>query len=442
MRLNWFSPLPPERTDIAHYTARIAPALMHQFDVVFWTDLKVDKHALPPGANIRVFNPSQISGPEFNRQLFTGPNIYNLGNNPLFHHGIARIARKIPGIVILHDTRLHHFVFEAARNDERPFSSYLDMAYELYGLKGEAKARQIIRTQGSTIDAHVNDMPFIEPFLENAIGVICHSKIASADVRSRADAPIMTLPLPFESLAQTPQIRREWSAPWRFVMFGYVNTNRRLESILRALASWRNAPDFKFDIFGSLWDQPLIEKLIADAGLEKRVAVHGFAPEQQLDEAIAGAHLAFNLRHPTMGEASGGILRCWAQATPALVTNTGWYADLPDAVAPKISIEQEIADIHHALDELVKNPDHYERIGLAARERLQQAHSPDVYVQKLRNAFDNDLPHMMTRFASRRLLRDVAASARSPEERQFLLQRAIEQIPSIFSNERRTLSRR
>ena len=37
MCLNWFSPLPPEQTDIAHYTARIAPALMRRFDVVFWT---------------------------------------------------------------------------------------------------------------------------------------------------------------------------------------------------------------------------------------------------------------------------------------------------------------------------------------------------------------------------------------------------------------------
>ena len=36
--LAWFSPLPPDRTDIGHYTARILPALAEVADVALWTD--------------------------------------------------------------------------------------------------------------------------------------------------------------------------------------------------------------------------------------------------------------------------------------------------------------------------------------------------------------------------------------------------------------------
>jgi glycosyltransferase involved in cell wall biosynthesis len=432
MRLNWFSPLPPEQTDIAHYTARIARALMDRFDVVFWTERDVDKRSLPTGATIEVFDPSKTSGPRFNQRIFSGINIYNIGNNPRFHHGIADIALKIPGIVILHDTRLHHFMFEIARNESRPFSSYVDMALKLYGTKGEAKARQIVEKHGAIIDLHVDDMPFVEPFVENALGVICHSKTASADVRLRSNTPVLSLPLPFQSLAETPRIQKRSVAPWRFVMFGYINTNRRLESILRALASWREAPDFRFDIFGSLWDQPRIERLIAERGLQRNVVIHGFVSESTLDEAIATAHLAFNLRHPTMGEASGGILRCWAQATPALVTNQGWYANLPDAIAPKISVEHEIADIHGALNALIADPQHYERIGLAGRDRLLEIHSPEAYARTLERALDQALPKLMTRFASRRLMYNVAAKTHSPAERRFLLDRALVNIPDLL----------
>ena len=431
MKLNWFSPLPPEQTDIAHYTARIAAALMRRFDVTFWTDLAADPKALPPEAKVRVFDPAKMTGRKFNGPLFNGLNVYNIGNDARFHRGIVQVARKIPGLAILHDTRLHHLVFESARNNERPFSSYIDLAREIYGPGGEAKAQKIVMAEGRTIDEHVDDMPFVEAFLENAIGALCHSKLASDDLRRCSTAPVLTLPLPFTSLARPPETHRQWSAPWRFVMFGYVNPNRRLENILQALATWRDAPDFHFDVFGSLWNRPLIEKRIAESGLKARVTIHGFVPERQLDKAIASAHLAFNLRYPSMGEASGGILRSWAHATPALVTNTGWYADLPDEVARKLSVDEEIADIHKALNELVASPERYEQTGVAARNRLETLHSPDAYASALAAALEN-LPRLMTRFASRRLMLNVAMNAKSREERSPLLQVASERIPDLF----------
>jgi glycosyltransferase involved in cell wall biosynthesis len=432
MRLNWFSPLPPERTDIAHYTARLAPALMGRFDVVFWTDLKADAHALPPGAEVQTFDPARIEGRDFNAKLFGGLNVYNFGNDARFHAGIADVALKIPGLAILHDTRLHHFVFERSRGQTPAFAAYLALARDLYGSAGEAAARRIVAADGRTIDEHVDAMPFAEAFADKALGVVCHSTAARAEVRRGSDTPVLTLPLPFTSLARPPRVERAWAAPWRLVMFGYVNPNRRLESVLRALSSWRGAPDFRLDIFGALWDRPRIERLIAQSGLKSRVTIHGFVSEQALDEAIAGAHLAFNLRHPTMGEASGGILRSWAHATPALVTNAGWYADLPDDVARKISLEAEIADIHRALSDLVDAPHGFEQMGLCARRRLQDTHAPQAYADALAAAL-SALPELTKRFASRRLLQRVAAHARSREERSSLLDRASEQIPALFS---------
>jgi glycosyltransferase involved in cell wall biosynthesis len=181
-------------------------------------------------------------------------------------------------------------------------------------------------------------MPFVEAFLEGALGAVCHSAAALETVRACSETPVLTLPLPFTSLSPAPRAQRVWAPPWRLVIFGHMGSNRRLESLLTALASWARAPAFRLDVFGSLWDRRAVETQIARCGLVSRVTLHGFVPEPTLDEAIAGAHLAFNLRHPTMGEASGGILRSWAHATPALVTDAGWYADLPDAVARKISV--------------------------------------------------------------------------------------------------------
>ncbi|MEP6610154.1 MAG: hypothetical protein ABJA83_15975, partial [Burkholderiaceae bacterium] len=47
---------------------------------------------------------------------------------------------------------------------------------------------------------------------------------------------------------------------------------------------------------------------------------------------IAGVDLCVNLRDPTMGEASAVVTQAIQLGTPVIVTDTGWYAELPDFV--------------------------------------------------------------------------------------------------------------
>ena len=427
MRINWFSPLLPQRTDIAHYTARIAQALMGRFEVVFWSNLDADPDLLPAGAPIERFAGGD-HGRDFHERLFDGVNLYNLGNDARFHAAIAGLALRIPGVAILHDVRLHHAAFEASRRDDPPFASYRARAEALYGARGVDAARRVIASEGRAIDDHVEAMAFAEPYLEASLGAICHAPAAHDQLRARSDTPLMTLPLPFRSLAAGPAARPSRSPPWRLVMYGYINANRRLESILAALADWE-AP-FRFDVYGELWDRERIEGLIAVHGLGDRVSVHGYVPEAELDKAIAGAQLAFNLRHPTMGEASGGILRAWALGTPALVTNAGWYAGLPDEVAWKVSQEKEAADLRSALEVLAADPGRFADMGRAAKAYAAERHTPEAYVRDLEAGLA-DFPALAERFAGRLMLRR-AAERGVGEERAAALDRACLAIPQLL----------
>ena len=426
-RLNWFSPLPPERSDIAHYTARLAPALMCYFDVVFWTTHE-GADSLPHEAKIKVYDPARLGEYEFHCELQGGLNIYNFGNDVRFHEKIYRIAQRVPGIAVLHDTRLHHFIFESDRPN---WTRYVMLAAELYGERGARIARRIVASNGTLIDPHVEEMPFVEPFLANAIGAICHSKSACADVKQRLAIPTLQLPLPFMSLARTPRVKRVWSSPFRLIMFGYFGSNRRLENVLAALQDVCAKIDFHLDLYGTLQNEAEIDNLINALSLRSRVTFHGFVPEQALDDAIASAHLAFNLRHPTMGEASGGILRNWVHATPTLVTNAGWYAGLPDRIVRKISIENERADLVQALKDLASNPASYQRLGIEAASFVRDNHHPGGYAEKLSNALA-DVPELSARFAARQVLQGVVRYARLADERSMLLERAVPQIASLF----------
>jgi len=426
MKLNWFSPVPPERTDVANYTARLASELMLQFDVTFWTSGEYSPDGLPPGAQLRRFKTGEVSGDD-RRAILGGLCVFNIGNDARFHADIFQLGQRQPGICILHDTRIHHFVFERSRHDMPAWAGYMSTARRLYGKAGEDSARAIVESHGALIDEHAEEMPFLEAVTENALGVICHSQQATAEVRRRSAVPTLTLPLPFPCPALSDPDTRRWAPPWQFVIFGFLNPNRRLESILRALVHLREEIDFRLSVVGALWDQGLIERLVVELGLSDRVVLRGFVSDAELDAEIAGAHLAFNLRHPTMGEASGALLRAWAHATPVMVTDAGWYAQLSDALAVKVSVEHEVEDIVRTVRSLAADGTRLCDMGRNGRMRLAADHSPQAYAKDFANALQ-DLG-LLSRRAAAQVMLARAAERGGPE---LLLERATEVISNLF----------
>ena len=66
MKLNWFSPIPPAKTDIAHYTKRVLPALSSLVDVTLWTDQRNWDRQLEDLATVRSYRLERIPWREFN----------------------------------------------------------------------------------------------------------------------------------------------------------------------------------------------------------------------------------------------------------------------------------------------------------------------------------------------------------------------------------------
>src|ERR1700732_2689125 len=101
LRIHWFSPLPPERTGIAEFSASVIPGLVQHGNVTVWTSQSERSFEVERVAEVRYFDVDSTSLP-------TGPGdvcVYNLGNNGRCHTKIWRASLRQPGIVVLHDTR-------------------------------------------------------------------------------------------------------------------------------------------------------------------------------------------------------------------------------------------------------------------------------------------------------------------------------------------------
>jgi glycosyltransferase involved in cell wall biosynthesis len=231
------------------------------------------------------------------------------------------------------------------------------------------------------------ECPLTGAALENAVGVAVHTPIGQAALASQVDMPVAYVPL----FAQ-PQVvvndggglaSRAPRETYKLVMFGFLGYNRRLASVLTALQQFADRDRFHLHVYGKIDDEKTILRTIDALGVKRLVTLHGFVLDAELNDALRRSDLAINLRDPTMGEASATQLRIWQHGLPALVTNTGWYATLPENTIAPVRRETEIEDIGAHFERFLQEPEVYREIGQNGRAYVNEHHTIGAYVDGL-----------------------------------------------------------
>jgi glycosyltransferase involved in cell wall biosynthesis len=381
LSVNYFSPLPPQPTDIGNHALGVASELAARAEVTLWTDQAEWDARIERTAPVRRFDPAAPPFREMNR---ADANIYNLGNNAAFHRGIFHLARRVPGVVVLHDTRLQHFfgALGAAGGAEREV--YLAAMRRFHGEEATAAAHRFFAGE-LPFEELVLRYPMTLAAVDRAIAVIVHNPAEHRALLARVRVPLYLQPLSFPAGAVPDRRAPVGDRMLRLVVFGFIGANRRVASIVEALAGMPDRGRFALDVYGPLEDERLVDEPVERHGMQGQVTRHGFVEEAILDTALAGADLVLNLRHPTMGEASGSQLRIWRAAAPSLVTRTGWYATLPEDAVFFVEPDSEIESIRVHLAALRREPVRFARAGRRGREVLEREHSPVRYAAALLN---------------------------------------------------------
>jgi len=379
MKLNWFSPLPPAKTGIADYSFGILPELSSRAEVTLWTDRPGWDPQLEQYAKVRQYQSDRVDWVELNRAELS---FYNIGNNHLHHAAIWQVSRQSPGIVILHDVRLHDFFESLYRGHWRDQAGYLAQIEKHYGEEGLRVATEFVNSRHGDYDYMAQRFSMTGAVLENALGAVVHTKDGFDELRVSHRYPVFYAPLPSAPILKSAKTDGLPPQPYRLIIFGHIGRNRRLDAVLEALAQLP-ANLFRLDIYGEIDDAKTLRQRIQTLELKQAVTVHGYTPLAELDHALSAAHLAINLRYPTMGEASASQLRIWEHGLPSLVTRVGWYASLsPDAVA-HVDPDNEVADIRAHLEAFLQQPERFARMGQHGRRLVETEHHPRSYVDTI-----------------------------------------------------------
>lgn len=384
MKINWFSPIPPDNTGITTVTKDLVRPLSSLADLTLWTNHKNYDPALLKYANIQYYKADQQGWEISNFWILNqgDATVYNYGNNIAFHSEIWRVSQKYPGIIILHDVKLFDFIFALcwhSSKDRKYFSQLINMYYE--GSQGEEVTDKIFKCEIST-DELVDKYPFIEFALRDAQAVIVHSKSSFEMLKSICAVPVYFLNLPYqEKTVKKPSRIKKNKRCYHLILFGHSLRNRRVLPVVKALANLPEKNKFKLDIIGLVENKQKLRAEISALGANKIVSLHDFLPEDTLNEKLILADMAFNLRYPTMGEASHSQLKLWEYSIPSLVTKVGYYQALPSNTVVHVSVETEVNDIMCILSDFLKQPEKYKAIGDKGRAYLIKNHSPTQYAK-------------------------------------------------------------
>ena len=377
MRLAYFTPLNPQLCGISDYNEELLPYLAAHADIDLFLDgFQPSKDDLPVG---RIFDYQK--NPEALELLKDyDAVIYHVGNDYRFHFGTCTVLRRHPGIVVFHEYVLEDTFLGRAREvqDPRP---YLDELDACHGPAERARAETFMRRgEAPPQEDSPLDFPLNKRVAQSAEGIIAHSEWCRARLEQIAPGvPTARISMPVKTI--NPVLRRAWMQkdglhrPLAIASFGLMTPDKGFDQTLQALSALKDEFDFHYTLVGTenpYWD---VREIIIRHGLGERVTITGHVSLEEFERYIASTDLAINLRTHTVGETSASLCRIMGIGVPAIVSDIGWFSEIPDGCVTKVTPANNFSDLESRLRELISDAALRGRTGDRARDFILSEHN-------------------------------------------------------------------
>ena len=400
----WFSPLPPVTTGVAACSADLIDVLTRRGYTI---------HAYPE-EHAHDFAWRHQQRPY---QLV----VHQFGNSS--HHDYQwPYAFRYPGLVVLHDTRLHHARAALLLRERR----VVDYRTEFRWNQPDAPADAAEIAVAGFDSALYYEWPMCRALVERSRLVAVHgdatrrelverlsdARWAIADGRCDYSEKIVSVRLghgQHVSAEEAARARVNIRAQYRiaedavlFGVFGGLTPEKRVPQVLDAFrATLAYAPDARLMLAGA--PAAHLHLPLDDDRLAGKVVVTGYIDgDQAFTDHLAAVDVSLNLRWPTARETSGPWLRALAAGKPTVVVDLRHLTDVEtldprtwqpnrsaighrtsandrrDAVAIAIDILDEDHSLRLAMRRLAVDAALRESLGAAGRQYWQRDHGIDA----------------------------------------------------------------
>lgn len=388
-KLAFVSPLPPERTGIADYSAELLPALAEHYEIeLVVAQERVDVSWVNHHGKVRDAAWLRANAAQVDRVL------YQMGNSP-FHAHMPSLMAEIPGVVVLHDLFLGHLMGWKEQIGG-VHNAWTEALYETHGYDA-------VKLRYHDTEHAVQKYPVNGHVLQHARGITVHSEYSRNQAKhwcsSDLGANWRVIPLLRVSsqIADKAAARRQLGIRDRdflvcsFGFLGPTKLNHRLLSAWLASALAGNQRChlvFVGENQGGDYGDALLTT-IRNSSKKDRIRITGFASPDVYKQYLAAVDVAVQLRASSRGETSAAVLDCMNHALPVIVNAHGTMAELdPDSVW-MLPDEFDDAELVEALDSLWRSPEQRQRLGQQARKCIEEHHAPDRCASQYAEAIES-----------------------------------------------------
>jgi glycosyltransferase involved in cell wall biosynthesis len=309
--------------------------------------------------------------------------LYHLGNNHL-HAGIYRRALENPGVVILHDAVLHHFLLGQLSEN-----AYIEEFTYNYGAWSRRIAVDLWRGRRSSgADSRYFEYPMLRRIAERSLAVVVHNPGAAGLVERHAPpARIVEIPHLFFAGAgiddgEVIRYRQDLGMAadsFVFGVFGYLRESKRVMTVLETFqAVRREVPRAALLIAGQFASTDL-ERTVAPLLGDPGVICLPHLADTDFRLATAAVDACINLRYPSAGETSGIVVRMMGSGKPVFVTDSPECLRFPEGACIRIPPgpgERESLRLHMIL--VSSMSDVVRAIGYRGASHIQTHHRVDA----------------------------------------------------------------
>jgi glycosyltransferase involved in cell wall biosynthesis len=353
VRLAWFSPFPPERSGIATYSAEIVPLLSSAHTVDRIPEL---------GAHDFVW---------MHRRHPYDLVVYQLGNAPCHDYMWAYLA-TYPGLVVLHDARLHHAQARRLLKDRR-FNDYRrELAYDHPDARPDVAEYAVEGLSGSIYYF----WSMLRVVMQTARLVAVHNERVAGDLRSEYPATtVEAITMGVAPIAADADgrrlVRHALDIPDDaivFAAFGKVTPEKRIPAILDALAALRRDGLNAWLIIVGEGDDPVA---MTGDGIRST----GYVSDAAVGAYLNAADACLCLRWPTALETSASWLRCLAAGRATVISDLPHLVDVPSQVALRIDLLDEERELVNAMRRLASDPALRDNLGRSGQAYWAAGHT-------------------------------------------------------------------
>lgn len=376
-RVAYISPLPPQKSGIANYSADLLPYLQSRFDIDLFTDADIQTIDSKLKDSFDIYSWKKL--PEMYKNYETV--IYHIGNSP-FHEYMLKLLPDYPGVVVLHDFYLSHLVRHInPENIRREFNKQ-------HGLKGVLDFVEL------GAEKALLNWPLNLDILKNAQEIIVHSKYHQSLIQryyrygwkpSLNVINLFRICKPENANTNINEIKSKFRLDPQtmvFSSFGFLTPQKYNADLITAFSkALPNLGDnVKLVFAGECISQEYREelnKLIKQHNLGDKVLITGYLSNEEYESYLAISDIAIQLRKDSRGETSAAALDCLAYGIPTIVNAHATNNDLDENAALIIPDQFTIDELSDALIQLATNETLRAEKSKQAVRLIQEEHHPE-----------------------------------------------------------------